>query len=142
MIPWKAALEIWADRWRDLKAWGRTLEEVTIELRQRSEGVGRYSTGVCYPTLRRIVVTAGSDVPQALATILHELAHAAAPGDEGHGDRWQAIFAAAVLEVTGIRLVHPVDNYRLMQRQAIGACRAWWRRSGNDVLFKMAASRR
>lgn len=133
----REAVAVWCRRWRALKTWGRELEELTVTVRERSEEVGDYSTGRCWPTMRRVVVTAGADMPDALATILHEYAHAVAPGDEHHGARWQAIFAASVAEVTTIRIASTADDFHLIDREATLALREWWKFSGNEFAWNM-----
>lgn len=129
----KDALSVWASRWRGLRAWGRPLEEVTVEFRERR---ACYSTGVAYPGLRRIVVTAGADVPEALATILHELAHqAAGRAEDHHGARWRRIYGQAVAEVTGIDLdVEPL-TYRQARQAIERTVASWWARSGNERVW-------
>ena len=52
-----------------------------------------WSTGTCYRW--RIVLTFGGEYPDAAATLLHELAHSAAPVGEGHGEQWKTIFQSA-----------------------------------------------
>lgn len=130
----KDALQVWASRFRVLRAWGRPLEEVTVEFRERA---ACYSTGVAYPGLRRVVVTAGVDVPGAISTILHELAHqAAGRAEDHHGPRWRRIYGEAVAEVTGVHIEVEPLAYR-QARQAIEHTIArWWRQSGNERLWR------
>lgn len=55
----------------------------------------------------RILVRVGDDFADALATLLHEMAHIAAwpEGDEPHHSRrWRLAYTAACLEVTGVRV--------------------------------------
>ena len=133
------AIQLWANRWRNLRAWGRELSEVQIEYRSRSEEVGSYSTGLAFPVRRRIVITHGSDMSDALACVLHELAHLAVDGREWHGRKWRLMFLTAVGEVTS-RPLHGGEawTYRLLQCAAEDAVRAWWRASGFNRLWKMA----
>lgn len=52
----------------------------------------------------RVVLTAGTDRGDALATMIHEFAHVAtAPrSQEHHGDVWRSIFFSAVEELVGV----------------------------------------
>jgi hypothetical protein len=141
----KAILTTWAHHWRDLRAWGRPLEEITVKITGRDNhktpgcgGVG--STGTAWPTKRDTVIRAGSDLPDALATILHEYAHLAAPGDVAHGLPWSSRFAAAVYEVTGIAICDDGDKGQV-DRAATAAVRSWWKASGNEFAAKLLRAR-
>lgn len=69
------------------------------------------TSGHAYGT-RRIALTAGTDRADALATLLHELAHCACPR-ESHGDGWRSTFVAAVEELTGRSLAEvELDGHR------------------------------
>jgi hypothetical protein len=136
------AVQVWADRWRELRAWGRPLEEVEIVIRERSQKIGTYSTGLAWPSRRRIVITAGADMPEALSVVLHELAHVAAPGRAHHGPQWRQIFARAVTEVTGVEV--PVDQelrHQLVQRTAEDAVKHWWTASGNAFAWRLLSEK-
>jgi hypothetical protein len=113
----------WASRIARLAAWGRPLEEVTIELRNGS-GVG--SSGTAWPGRRRIIVTVGSDPALALATVLHEYAHCAAPGNAHHGLMFKERLRAGTIELTnwdpGL-----IDNYRIFQSAVDDVIKHWWR---------------
>jgi hypothetical protein len=74
----------------------------------------------------------------SLATALHELAHAAAPAQEGHGDRWRRLFAAAVEEVTGIAVaLDDGHRYREVTYTVRDALAVWWKVSGNDFAWAL-----
>lgn len=133
----KEGLACWAREWRALKVWGRVLEEVEIEFRQRH--AGDYATGVAYSYARRLVVTA-PNMPQGLAALLHELAHLAAPGDEHHGERWRAIYVAAVEEVTGVR-VATAGALDLVESATSAAVAQWWKSSGNEFAWSLVRDR-
>lgn len=127
----RAILRTWAEHWRVLRAWGRPLEEVEIVFRDR-DGWG--STGLaqrCGNGDRTAIVRAGSDMADALVTILHELAHLAVLDHVGHGDAWRERYAEAVLEVTGIQ-ISTEGAIRMVDYNAQGALRSWWRTSGNE----------
>jgi len=106
-------------RYARLRAWGPSLARVTFNLRFKGytralmEGrpapetilhYARYTSGHCYGR-SRIVVTVGYDPADAHLTLLHELAHAAAPSyGEGHGRAFYARLHDAIFEVTGARI--------------------------------------
>jgi hypothetical protein len=131
----KPILETWARHWRDLRAWGRPLEEISVRIVGRYNhkepgACDKFSTGTAWPTKRDTVIRAGSDLPDALATILHEYAHLAAPGGAAHGLPWSSRFAAAVLEVTRIAICDDGTKGEV-DRAATAAVRSWWKSSGN-----------
>lgn len=59
------------------------------------------TTGRAWGT-SRFALTIGADRADALATLLHELAHLATPRDRGHGDLWRAVFFEACEELLGV----------------------------------------
>jgi hypothetical protein len=134
-------LTTWSHHWRNLRAWGRPLEEISVSVvgrrnhKQPGQG-GSGSTGVAYPTRRDCTVRAGSDLIDALVTILHEYAHLAAPGDAGHGHKWASRYAAAVAEVTGIAVCDDGDKVSL-DRAAYRAVGHWWKASGNEFATRL-----
>ncbi len=134
MIARKVAVLSWLDRWRNLRAWGRTLDNVEVRYRLAPESA---THGRCWPAAQRIEI---SDVlapmPTMLATVLHELAHAACRCGDDHGETWQATLAAAVEEVTGISVVTVASRHEDMHTAAEDAIRAWWRRSGQESIWK------
>ena len=90
-------LHLYADLWRKLSCWPRALRsKLTVR-----RGTRRYSSGTSYGWSGRVVVTAGTDRVEALTTLLHELAHQAAPIQEGHGPRFHWLFTEAITEVCG-----------------------------------------
>jgi hypothetical protein len=130
----------WAERWRSLRAWGRPLDEVTITVKRRPNG-GITGTGLARPVKRQVIVRVGSSLVDGLVTVLHELAHVAVPAQEHHGDRWQAAYAAAVEEVTGIPVAYGGEKADLDYAAHL-ALRSWWRSSGNEFLWKLAGGKR
>lgn len=132
----RAILRTWAEHWRVLRAWGRPLEEVEIVFRDRI-GVG--STGLaqrCGNGSRKAIIRAGSDLSDALVTILHELAHLSVLDRVGHGEAWRMCYADAVLEVTGIQ-ISTEGPIVVVDQNAQGAIRSWWRSSGNDFAARL-----
>lgn len=92
------------DQWRNLTAWGRPLVHAHLLLRRSTSKVA--SSGHAWPT-GRITMTAGSDEADARATVLHELAHVAAPRACQHGSRWRHLLLAAAMEVVGRPVIAP-----------------------------------
>jgi hypothetical protein len=137
----KRILHLWVEHWRHLRAWGRSLEEISVTVKgvagHAEPGCGGdYSTGVARPVRRTAIIRAGADLPDALATVLHEYAHLAAPAGAGHGPAWSSRFADAVREVTGVAIV-PEGARAEIDRAATAALRAWWRVSGNSFAAKL-----
>lgn len=132
----REAVGVWAEKWRHLQAWGRPLEEVQIDLR-RDDGRGRL--GWCHQCSRRIVVKCRTDMVDTLDTVLHELAHAANPGEfEDHGERWREVYARAVEEVTGRAIPGAgAEDEVGVRALALEALRGWWRESGLENVWKM-----
>lgn len=137
----KTILETWARNWRTLRAWRRPLEEIDVVIKGRNgfeePGCGAlYSSGVAYPVRRSCVIRAGADLPDALATILHEYAHLAAPASAHHGPAWSRRYAGAVLEVTGVYICREGPKHEI-DFAATAAVRAWWKSSGNEFAAKL-----
>ena len=93
-----------------------------------------------------MTVTASTDMVDSLGTILHEFAHAATPrrGDGGspHGETWQQLYAAAVREVTGTEVVYATSNYKVMDYAVYQVMKAWWKRSGEEQIWRLASGGR
>lgn len=121
-------IHTWLNRWRNLRAWGRTLDELTIDLIPVEH---RSRLGTCWPTQQRVRLYYQPKIIDVLKTGLHEMAHAAVPASEGHGIAWQNMYAAATAEVTGIAVVAAADSYQIVDDACADALRLWWKRSGN-----------
>lgn len=138
MITRAQGLQSWAARWRVLKAWRRDLSLVRVEISDESH---MRRLGTCWSHEQRLVIYRGPSFVDELATLLHELAHAATIG-AAHDERWQQVYAAAVTEVTGIAVTPVAYNYRVLDRAGEDAMRLWWRTSGNDRLWRLASTGR
>lgn len=137
MTP-QEGIAVHVERWRNLRAWRRPLEEVKVTFRPRPPHQNRL--GTCWTVERRITLYLDpqDDVVCSLATALHEFAHAAAPADEGHGDRWRRLYAAAVEEVTGIAVaLEDGHRYREVTYTVRDALAVWWRVSGNEFAWRL-----
>lgn len=124
----EALFRPWVERIARLRTWGRPLTDVPVRILARD---AEHSSGLAYRCPRRIVVTLGTDPVDAIATILHEYAHAAAANlrdaeAEAHGLAFQERLRAATLELCG---VDPglLGNYRVFQRSVEDAVSFWWR---------------
>jgi hypothetical protein len=92
------ALAHYAQAWRSLRAWRAPLP--TLVIVEPYRGGGRLGVARC--GLRTATVYATGDLAEDLSTVLHELAHLAAPlAARSHGSEWRALFVAAAREVTG-----------------------------------------
>lgn len=120
--------------WRNLRAWGRSLDNVEIEFSSRKT---TRRAGTCWTTEQRVVIYTAHAIPDMLATGLHELAHAVEMLDH-HGPAWQARFAAAVIEVTGCGMPRAADDFAVLDRAAEDLVRDWWDRSGNGFAARLA----
>lgn len=127
-------IRYWASVWaRDLRTWGRPLTEVNVVVKERR---GRLGSGLARPVCREVIIRAGSDIPDGLATILHELAHVAAPGGDHHGERWRRLYTDAVCEVTGIP-VCPEGTKTELERSCRDALASWWDASGHRFAYSL-----
>ena len=129
------AVEAWVEKWRNLKAWGRPLEEAKICVQKDND---RGLRGWAYPCMRSLVVKAGPDIPRALNTLLHEYAHLAAPATEHHGPKWRRAYSAAVAEVSGIAFEGEHLTYQDARAMGARYMRAWFRTSGLATMWALA----
>lgn len=116
------ALTTWAAEKPAGVAWP---PEITI----RQGGPFReYASGHAWPRQRRIVVTTGDSAGDDLATLVHELAHIAAPPVrvgrrwESHGTRFRIVEAAAISELVG----QQVQPQRITSGRSHSAAVAAW----------------
>lgn len=70
-----------------------------------------------------------------LKTGLHELAHAV-EGDDGHGFKWQKVYAQAVSEVTHHYVGWGFEPFNILDEHCYRAMLKWWRSSGNEEAAK------
>jgi hypothetical protein len=148
----KNLVQAWAERWRNLRAWGRPLTEIRPTVRKWS---GRGRMGFAHTASRETVIfvpvdpVRGPDIPYTLSTVLHEYAHLSDPNTErhsdGHGESWKRRFAAAIEEVTGIGVITTGMDTRAMDELCSETVKRWWKDSNNafieSVLRKGAAGR-
>ncbi len=122
------------ERWRALKAWGRSISNVKIEVSPRAHA---QRAGTCWSHQQRLVVYQQADICEMLSCGLHEMAHAVEIADH-HGVAWQRRFAWAVGEATGYAVASGCeDDYHIMDRAAADAVRRWWRGSGHEFAAKL-----
>ena len=123
----------YVDAWRNLRAWGRSLDNVDVCISNRTcSTVG----GWCKTYQQAIMIYQGP-LHWMLLTVLHEYAHAVEISDH-HDTAWQARFAAAVTEVTGVRVVGGCeDDYNVLNSAAEDAIKKWWPRTADAFAAKL-----
>lgn len=127
-------LKSWADRWRSLAAWGAPLP-MSIEI---LDDKGRGPLGKAWSYACSAIVYDTGHLPGNLKTILHELAHLAAPNYVQHELPWRRMFVRAACEALGAR----VEDFELdvdlltLNNQVEDAVKAWLDRSGQAVVLK------
>lgn len=126
-------LRKWETEWKLLKSWNRDLSLVEVEISDR-EHANRL--GTCWSYEQRLVVYRGDSIADELHTLLHELAHAATIGEK-HGPIWQATYADAVREVTGVPVPRAATSYRIVNAAGKDAVKSWWHESGNEFLWRL-----
>ena len=124
----------WANQWRSLAAWSAPIPmQVNVK---PHKGTRRVGVAWCYQGRANVYVT--GNLAFDLATVLHELAHLAAPNSEHHGERWKAIFARAVAEACGV----DADEFEIdvvitdLDKQAQEAIASWLMRSGQATVLR------
>lgn len=123
------------DRWRNLRAWGRSLDNVEIKVSAREYPK---RAGTCWPELQKLVVYHQPGLVGLvgmLKTGLHEMAHAVEVKD-GHGFRWQEKYARAVTEVTHHYVGWGFEPHTRVDEACYRAMLKWWRSSGNEGAAK------
>lgn len=100
----RQAYEEAARRYAQLKAWEKDLTGCKVAIRFSASKAHTSGHAFGGNGKGRFVVTVGTDCADAHVTILHELAHVAAPVAEWHGTRWRLFYLAAASEVVGHRI--------------------------------------
>lgn len=125
-------LQHWAERWRSLSAW-RAVIPMRITFKTRKT---KRRSGTAWSHEGRAVVYMTTNLVYDLATVLHELAHLAAPDSEHHGPHWRALFVAAAVEALGGPDDYEVDvNITELDAQVEDAVRAWLKRTGQAAVL-------
>lgn len=136
MTPHQRIVLTHIESWRNLKSWGRSLDNLEIIISNKSYPK---RAGTCWPELQRIAVyhqPGLRGVVGMLKTGLHEMAHAIEVGDE-HGYKWQERYAKATQEVTKQPVGWGSEDYRTVDEAAYRALLRWWRVSGNELGAKL-----
>lgn len=73
-----------------------------------------------------------------LGTVLHELAHLAAPDRAHHGAEWRALYAAGAAEALGLPMhtFDDADEQTTLNAHVRDACRAWLVSSGQRTFLR------
>ena len=106
-----------ADRWRGLLAWGSPITGAIDIVDGSGGGYAKHDGHAC-------IVFSNGSLARSLTTVLHEMAHMAAPAGELHGRRWRGLLARATHEVTGV----PVPDgapMQVMDELVESAVRSW-----------------
>lgn len=139
MLTRRAVIMRHADEWRNLRAWGRSLDNLKIEYLDRRTT----KLGVCHPTEQRIKIYLNGTIAMALSTVVHEMAHAVEmQEDEMHGPRWARRMADAAAEIVG----HPVvgecgQEWEVIDQAVEHAMRVWWKSIGGELVESAMRSR-
>jgi hypothetical protein len=100
---WEQPLRDLHRDWKRLRSWGRRLTcGLTIK---RTDRGSRGWAHLLRDTIVVYVDTPESDSLEARVTLLHELAHIAAPLDAHHGREWRELYLAAAAEVLGVESI-------------------------------------
>lgn len=128
-------IKYWATQWRSLRAWRAAIAMTRFEY---EEYKGRGPAGHARNSDSRIVVRLTGRLHFDLATVLHELAHLAAPNSEHHGLAWRELFAAAAAEALGMQIDDfEIDvAYSQLDRQIEDAVDGWLVRSGQTAVLR------
>lgn len=131
-----------------LRAWARPLERLGafggVPLRVEYEFLvewrpghdRRRSSGLAFQLgsgVGRVIVRAGTWQADALATLVHELAHVALGPNTGHGSRWARTFVDAVYELTGEEVRTGRRDVESIDWDATTAIDGWLARRGSDL---------
>lgn len=95
----------------------------TIRIRQGRRP--RYASGRAWPWTHGLVMTTGSDAADDLSTLIHELAHLAAPDDEWHGPVFQLIQRTAIRELTGDNGPLEINGRRMGELGRVAMIQRW-----------------
>ena len=99
MITPEDVIRTFARRWCGLLAWGAPVRLDEIQ-------VGKYNgtayAGRAYCGRHKIVVLQQGSLSTDLSTVLHELAHLAAPNHEHHGAHWRRLYTRAAAEAFSV----------------------------------------
>lgn len=125
----------WAEKWRSLRAWRAAIPQTRFEY-EAYKGQGR--VGHARNSDGRVHVKLTGKLHFDLGTVLHELAHLAAPNHEHHGLAWRELFAAAAAEALGMQIEDfEIDvPYSQLDRQVEDAVDGWLIRSGQAAVLR------
>ncbi len=117
------SIQAYAERWRSLRAWGAQLPmAIKVEKHKGQRVLGWANIGPCTTVIR-----CTGNLARDLTTALHELAHLAAPGQTGHGERWREMFVRGAAEAFDCD-VDDFDTdvpYLDIDQQVIAAATVW-----------------
>jgi hypothetical protein len=119
----------WGHTWLSLAAWQAPLN-VSLRYRVRPTNQRRLGTAHCARRVATVYLT--GHLAEDLSTVLHELAHLAAPINADHGPRWRELYVAASAEALAADAsVFETETSILdLDRQVVTVAHDWLRRSG------------
>ncbi len=127
-------LASYADRWRNLRAWRAPLPAVvTIEPWRGQQVVGYAVPARCETVIRQTPRLADD-----LGTVLHELAHLAAPTRAGHDRAWRQLYALGAAEALALDPHTFVDapTNQTLTSLVREACDRWLTTSGQRAFLR------
>lgn len=127
----------YAAGWRSLAAWHGALGAVTVKVMPIPRTHTR-RLGTAWSCERRANVYVTGDLIVDLPTVLHELAHLAAPRWTGHERPWRELYLAAVAEATKSDPTLFDADVQLddLRAQAMAAVEGWLDATGQLTVFK------
>lgn len=128
----------YADRWRSLAAWRAPLD-VTVDVVPAPAHVRR-RMGTAFNCQRRARIYVHADVRLAdnLSTVLHELAHLAAPSFVRHARPWREVYTCAAIEALGLPESYAFEldvDIQGLDEQVTAAIDVWLTRSGQRAVL-------
>ncbi len=127
-------LKHWADRWRNLAAWGAPIPMHVKIIPDNGCGV----LGRARPARGTATVKATGNLAGNLKTILHELAHLAAPTFVHHEITWRELFTRGASEALGAHAADFDLDVTLfdLNQQVEDAVETWLKRSGQGAVLR------
>ncbi len=124
----------WAHSWRNLAAWGAPLP-ATLDIKPHE---GQRRLGRAYYATRCAEVLITGALHEDLGTVLHELAHLAAPDGTKHGKHWREIYVRAVAEAFGVdKDIFDIEvKITALDAQVRHEAQKWLVRSGQLVVLR------
>ncbi len=123
-----------AGQWPSLKAWRANLP-MDIEIKPHK---GEATIGLAWSRQCRALIRTTRSLVVDLDTVIHELAHLAAPNHVSHGAEWRELYVAGLCEALGDDAHNFETDCQLadLQKQGQAAVEHWLRRTGQWQFLK------